>query len=105
MESLETITNKINDLHGDYSNYKTILNKELVYLADGRKAAHSFVVRSNIRTLRSGPNRGKIRVDGAVIVMIGNRNPKDTETALVRNGRNLSKTLDTLASKLQSRGN
>jgi hypothetical protein len=104
MASLETIENKIDTLHGDYADYKRILTKELNYLTDGRRAGYSFVVRSNIRTLRSGPNRGKLRVDGAVVVMVGNRKPQEVEVAVVRKGKNLLRTLDSLAKSLQLRG-
>lgn len=104
MASLKVIETKIDTLHGDYVNYKRILTKELNYLTDGRRAGYSFVVRSNIRTLRSGPNRGKLRVDGAVVVMVGNRNPQQVEVAVVRKGKNLLRTLDSLAESLQHRG-
>lgn len=102
MASLETIATKIDNLQGDYSDYKRILTKELNYLTDGRRAGYNFVVRSNIRTLRSGPNRGKLRVDGAVVVMIDNKNPARTSARIVRKGKNLLRTLDSLASTFQN---
>lgn len=100
MASLETIAKKIDTLQGDYTDFKRVISKELNYLTSGRRAGYSFMVRSNIRTLRSGPNRGKLRVDGAVVVVIGNRNPALVFSAVVRKGKNLLKTLDALASKI-----
>jgi threonyl-tRNA synthetase len=72
MATLQEISEKIDTLRGDMT-YRKIMEKNLNYLVLGRKANHEFVVRTNMRTLRSGPNRGKVRVDGAVITMYGKR--------------------------------
>lgn len=103
MATLQEISEKIDTLHGDMT-YRKIMEKNLDYLVLGRKANREFVVRTNMRTLRSGPNRGKIRVDGAVIVMYGKRNRDFTETRLVRSSENFLSTLDLMVSDLNSIG-
>lgn len=104
MARLTQIANKIDELTGDM-NYKDVIKKNLAYLAEGRKADHSFVVRSNIRTLKSGPNRGKVRVDGAVVVMFGNKHaPTKAVCKLVRRGNNLFRTLDSMALEMTLMG-
>lgn len=103
MATLQEITAKIDTLRGDMT-FRGVMNKELDYLALGRRANHDFVVRTNMRTLRSGPNRGKVRVDGAVIVMYGNRNRTQVASALVRHSDRLLPTLDKLASNLTQTG-
>jgi hypothetical protein len=82
-------------------NFRRIMEKGLDYLESGRRANHDFVVKTNMRTLRSGPNRGKVRVDGAVLIMFGNRNRSFVQTAIVRNGESLLSTLDEMAQALQ----
>jgi hypothetical protein len=99
MATLENITNKINTLRGDM-NYRRVMEKGLDYLENGRRANHDFIVKTNMRTLRSGPNRGKIRVDGAVLVMFGNKDRSFVQTAIVRDGTALLGTLDRMAETL-----
>lgn len=105
MATLADIATKIDSLHGDMT-YRQVQNNQLDYLAEGRRANHSFVVRSNIRTLRSGPNRGKVRVDGAVVVMFSNnrRNRHQVLSSLVRKGENFLPTLDKMANTLYNIG-
>jgi hypothetical protein len=101
MASLRSIEEKIDELSGDYKEYDSILKRNLNYLADGRRKGYSFVVRANIRTLRSGPNRGKIRVDGALVVMIGNRNPTHVVGKVVRHRSKFLDSLDFLVSEIK----
>ena len=103
MATLQEISEKIDTLRGDMT-YRKIMEKNLDYLVLGRKANREFVVRTNMRTLRSGPNRGKIRVDGAVITMYGKRNRDFTETRLVRSSENILYTLKMMVSDLNSIG-
>lgn len=103
MATLENIAKTINTLQGDMP-YRKVIDKNLNYLEGGRRAEHDFVVKTNMRTLRSGPNRGQIRVDGAVIVMFGNRNRSYVQTRVVRNGAKLLRTLDNMASALEALG-
>lgn len=103
MATLQEISEKIDSLHGDM-NFRKVMDKNLDYLALGRRANHEFVVRTNMRTLRSGPNRGKVRVDGAVITMYGKRNRDLTETRLVRSSETFLSTLDMMVSDLNSIG-
>lgn len=103
MATLEKIASQINSLQGDLT-FQRVMSKDLNYLEQGRRSGHEFVVRTNMRTLRSGPNRGKIRVDGAVLVMFGNKNRAIIETAIVRNGKRLLNTLDRLSTRLQEVG-
>lgn len=99
MTTLKTITETINTLKGDLT-FDKIKNKNLNFLAIGRRADHDFVVRTNMRTLRSGPNRGKIRVNGAIIVMFGNRNRNTVRTAIVTSSAKFLETLDKMAKSL-----
>lgn len=105
MTTLQEISDKIPSLRGDMP-YRRVMDKELDYLAQGRRSNHDFVVRTNMRTLRSGPNRGKIRVDGAVIVMYGKRLKSQSmiASALVRRSDRLLPTLDKLAETLRTAG-
>lgn len=108
MATLQQISDKINSLSGDMT-YRKVLEKELDYLAQGRRANHDFVIKTNMRTLRSGPNRGKVRVDGAVIVMYGkpsrHRSTRPmVATALVRQSDRFLATLDNLATALTNAG-
>lgn len=103
MATLQEISEKIDTLRGDMT-YRKIMEKNLDYLVLGRKANREFVVRTNMRTLRSGPNRGKVRVDGAVIVMYGNKNRTMVASKLVRKSDKLLATLDSLASTLSAIG-
>lgn len=103
MATLQEISEKIDTLHGDMT-YRKIIDKNLNYLAQGRRANHDFVIKTNMRTLRSGPNRGKVRVDGAVIVMYGNKDRTMVVSELVRKSDELLSTLDSLASDLSAIG-
>ena len=103
MATLQEISKKIDNLQGDMT-FRQIMNKKLDYLVLGRRANHEFVVRTNMRTLRSGPNRGKVRVDGAVIVMYGNKDRTMVVTELVRKSDELLTTLDSLAAELSAIG-
>jgi hypothetical protein len=103
MAKLQEIADKINTLHGDMT-FRKIMEKKLDYLALGRRGNHEFVVRTNMRTLRSGPNRGKVRVDGAVITMYGKRHRNFVEASLVRNSEKLLPTLDIMITELNSIG-
>jgi hypothetical protein len=96
MATLQEISKKIDSLHGDMT-YRKVMNKNLNYLAQGRRSNRDFVVKTNMRTLRSGPNRGKVRVDGAVITMYGKRHRDMTETRLVRKGEDLLPILDAMS--------
>jgi len=101
MATLENIASTINTLRGDMT-FRRVLDKSLDYLDHGRRANHDFVVRTNMRTLRSGPNRGKVRVKGAVLVMFGNKNRSVVTTAIVEDGAKLLNTLDNMAATLES---
>lgn len=103
MATLEQIANKIDGLRGDMT-YRKVMDRELNYLEAGRRANHEFVVRTNMRTLRSGPNRGKVRVDGVVVVMYGNRDRTQVETAVVRQSARLLPVLDKLSTNLTVMG-
>lgn len=103
MATLQEISEKIDTLRGDMT-YRKIMDKNLNYLAQGRRADHDFVIKTNMRTLRSGPNRGKVRVDGAVIVMYGNKNRTMVVSKLVRKSDQLLSTLDRLAAILTTIG-
>lgn len=105
MAKLTEIAEKIDNLRGDMT-YREVKNKSLDYLAEGRRANHTFVVRSNIRTLKSGPNRGKVRVDGAIVVMFSNnrRNRQEVLTSLVRKGNDFLPALDRMANTLYTIG-
>lgn len=103
MATIQEISEKIDTLRGDMT-YRKIIDKNLNYLAQGRRADHDFVIKTNMRTLRSGPNRGKVRVDGAVIVMFGNKDRTMVVSELVRKSDELLSTLDRLASDLSAVG-
>jgi len=103
MATLENIQSKINSFHGDMT-YRRVMERGLDYLESGRRANHDFVIKTNMRTLRSGPHRGRIRVDGAVIVMFGNWNRNTVQTAIVRDGVNFLRTLDRMAEALNALG-
>ena len=103
MATLENIQSKINSCHGDMT-YRRVTERGLDYLESGRRANHDFVIRTNMRTLRSGPHRGRIRVDGAVIVMFGIWNRTIVQTAIVRDGANFLRTLDRMAKALNVLG-
>lgn len=103
MATIQEISEKIDTLRGDMT-YRKIIDKNLNYLAQGRRADHDFVIKTNMRTLRSGPNRGKVRVDGAVIVMFGNKDRTMVVSELVRKSDELLSTLDRLASDLSAIG-
>ena len=99
MATLQEISEKIDTLRGDMT-YRKIMEKNLDYLVLGRKANREFVVRTNMRTLRSGPNRGKIRVDGAVITMYGKRHRELSETRIVRKSTDFLPVLDGMVTVL-----
>jgi hypothetical protein len=99
MATLQQIAEKIDNLQGDMT-FKRVMEKDFNYLTLGRRANREFVVRTNMRTLKSGPNRGKIRVDGVVVTMYGKRHRQISETRLIRRGENLLTTLDGMASIL-----
>lgn len=101
MATLEKLTTKVDFLTGDMP-YKRVLDKGLNVLESGRRANHEFVFRTNMRTLQSGPNRGKVRVDGAVVVMFGNKDRAKVQTAIVRKGEHLFNTLDRMAFALEN---
>lgn len=99
MATLQQIAEKIDDLQGDMS-FKRIMEKNFDYLTLGRRANREFVVRTNMRTLRSGPHRGKIRVDGVVVTMYGKRHREISETRLIKTGEKLLPTLDKMVEVL-----
>lgn len=92
IEQLETI---IDQLHGDMT-FREILDEGLNVLESGRRGHHDFIVKSNIRALKSGPNRGLCRVDGGVVVIFGKRNRAITSATVVRKGAKLKSALDAL---------
>lgn len=102
MATLETIASTIDTLHGDMT-YRSVFKKGMNYLAEGRRANHDFIVKSNVRTLRSGPNRGKARVDGVTIVMFGRYDRSIVKTAVVRDSSKFLSTLDNLAYRFGDR--
>lgn len=99
MATLEELSTTIDKLKGDMT-YRKLIDKGFTAAATGRRANHDFVMTTNHRTLRSGPNRGKTRVDGAVVVMFSNRDRQFVSTAIVRKGENLLNTLDSLAQEI-----
>lgn len=103
MATLEDIKNKINQLHGDMT-YRRVIDKDLNYLESGRRADHDFVVKANLRTLRSGPHRGLIRVDGVIVVMFGKRKRSIVQTAIIREGASFLLHLDQMAATLGALG-
>lgn len=101
---LEELQKTIETMSGDYT-WKTIQKKNLNFVTSGSRGRHEFIVRPNMRTLRSGPHKGKIRVDGALIVMLGNKQKDVVRTAIVRKSSNLFRTLDDLVTRLLVIGN
>lgn len=101
---LETLKTKIDDLKGDYSDFKQIIDGNLAILESGRRAGRDFVVKTNMKTLRSGPNKGKVRVNGAVLVMFGKRDRTVVRSTLITKSKNFLDSLDGMVRYLSARG-
>lgn len=99
MASLETLEKTIDKLKVTLP-FKKIIDRNLSILEKGRRGNHTFIATSNMRNVRSGPNKGKTRINGFLLIMISNKDHTLVQTAIVNKPEKFLPTLDRMAELL-----